>query len=478
MKFAFSSAIFLSLFFGVQSSVVAGWDWLDGIVENVDALCARETFRVTDPNAVGPGGDKYCDFTTGNCADLRSALNSANLCSTDGYMRTIVLPEDGYYRIANADTPPAYRKTLRKLALARLFGEVGLPSVFGFINIEGNGATIAIADEVRDTRHFHVYPEGVLTLNHVTLTGAHTDFYGGAIDNEGRLNVNSSVFHHNVAQYGAAIYSALNAYIRVDQSRFSDSEAFSGAAIFVDGDIYADSTCSSGIMGAGEVEHSRFYNNSSTDEGVIGISRCERLFVRYSSIYGNRARAAILSDGDLFLQSSTISGNTGHGAGAIEVRGGSAVIESSTIAGNVADMAGAISCSGEFLDLSDVTITHNISNDERWAAVRADIGCDIIASNTVIGDNAFADCQNYGTGSIIERSRNITTDGSCFMDSVSAPLVLGGLSDNGGPTLTLLPDILSPLVNTGAHCLSVDQRGELRPYGSCDLGAVERQPGD
>jgi hypothetical protein len=48
------------------------------------------------------------------------------------------------------------------------------------------------------------------------------------------------------------------------------------------------------------------------------------------------------------------------------------------------------------------------------------------------------------------------------------------LADNGGPTLTFMPQAGSPAINAGAGCPARDQRGASRPFGpACDIGAVE-----
>ena len=60
-------------------------------------------------------------------------------------------------------------------------------------------------------------------------------------------------------------------------------------------------------------------------------------------------------------------------------------------------------------------------------------------------------------------------------------LGLGELSDNGGPTQTILPTANSPLLGaiTGAVAIPTDQRGRPRPSGdAADIGAVEFQPED
>ena len=55
------------------------------------------------------------------------------------------------------------------------------------------------------------------------------------------------------------------------------------------------------------------------------------------------------------------------------------------------------------------------------------------------------------------------------------------MANNGGFTLTYLPQHTSQAINTGtaAGCPSTDQRGQPRPAGgNCDIGAVEVQPTD
>jgi CSLREA domain-containing protein len=57
----------------------------------------------------------------------------------------------------------------------------------------------------------------------------------------------------------------------------------------------------------------------------------------------------------------------------------------------------------------------------------------------------------------------------------SGALALGTLADHGGATLTYQPGPLSPAIDNAdpAYCLATDQRGFQRPFGGCDVGAVE-----
>ncbi|MFO7678721.1 MAG: choice-of-anchor Q domain-containing protein [Chloroflexota bacterium] len=92
------------------------------------------------------------------------------------------------------------------------------------------------------------------------------------------------------------------------------------------------------------------------------------------------------------------------------------------------------------------------------------------------------DGSNFGISSA---GFNLSSDYSCPFnqtgDQEGVDPRLGPLADNGGFTQThmLLPD--SPAIDAG-QCmpdLTTDQRGLPRLQGgTCDIGAVERQPGD
>ena len=64
---------------------------------------------------------------------------------------------------------------------------------------------------------------------------------------------------------------------------------------------------------------------------------------------------------------------------------------------------------------------------------------------------------------------------------MNADPMLGPLQDNGGPTFTMEPDLVSPAIDGGNDITCQtdpvsghDQRGVMRPVGpQCDIGAVE-----
>jgi hypothetical protein len=87
------------------------------------------------------------------------------------------------------------------------------------------------------------------------------------------------------------------------------------------------------------------------------------------------------------------------------------------------------------------------------------------------------------SGAIDSGGFNAFDDDSCGAtptDSVVAPLPLGPLGDNGGSTPTRVPlpgsELDGPFLGDICDAQGVDQRGEVRPNGTCDPGAVEVPP--
>jgi hypothetical protein len=99
--------------------------------------------------------------------------------------------------------------------------------------------------------------------------------------------------------------------------------------------------------------------------------------------------------------------------------------------------------------------------------------------NVLLGSNA----PNNGSGSIIDGGHNLSSDNSCGFTNVGSlnntnPLV-GPLTDNGGPTLTMALMPGSPAIDAGDDGAAppVDQRGIPRPVGpASDIGAYECGP--
>lgn len=192
----------------------------------------------------------------------------------------------------------------------------------------------------------------------------------------------------------------------------------------------------------------------------------------------NECGGGIINDGDLTVQSSTISGNTtGYGGGIFS--DGTATITNSTISGNAAVATGAHGFQGGYgggLNLSGPTtlVSDTIyGNSAVWQG--GGIIGEVTLTNCILaGNSASAHPENADlSGTVQSEGYNlvgVSIDGDGFgandlTGTVDAPLDarLGPLQDNGGLTFTmaLLPG--SPAIDQGvSQGLSTDQRGMPR----------------
>jgi beta-glucanase (GH16 family) len=188
---------------------------------------------------------------------------------------------------------------------------------------------------------------------------------------------------------------------------------------------------------------------------------------------------------------STISGNTSNDVGGAIRSLGTMSIENSTISGNTATgwHGGAIFQTDGDISIANSTIANNSAPD--WAPSTLFIGQfggpapTLTLTNTIISGNRWYACEKFAsgnTGNVVSGGGNVLQDDTCnpaTSDIVQTDAGLGGLADNGGPTLTHALSTGSPAINAGvaAGCPATDQRGVTRPQGAgCDSGAFERAP--
>ena len=186
---------------------------------------------------------------------------------------------------------------------------------------------------------------------------------------------------------------------------------------------------------------------------------------------------------DFIVLNSTFSENDADSGGAISNADGNLYVRSSTLVGNTARIAPAL-------------ITHSYAT--RTPRARTFLSHDILAHADSTGTGALCKdelvIETAGvTAGIVSNQFNLRGDASCGAATATDLLVsdpmLGPLADNGGLTLTRLPFASSPAVNAGSFsasdtatstdCALVDQRGISRPQGAplrCDIGAVELAP--
>src|SRR6266404_5401477 len=234
---------------------------------------------------------------------------------------------------------------------------------------------------------------------------------------------------------------------------------------------------SSSTQGAG-------INNQST--GVLNISN--------SSISNNTASGiggGIINFGTATVTTSTFSNNTAAEAAGI-YNGSMVTVTNSTFSGNQENTAGGVlenNGSTSTLHLSNSTLFNN-SSPSITGGIYNIQGTTTI-KGTLLAKGALGNNCAVNSGSIASQGFNVSDDTSCT-SSLSDPtdqnntptgLDSGGLQDNGGPTQTvaLLANSAAFDAIPTASCtdvdgntLTTDQRSITRPQqAGCDIGAYE-----
>ena len=223
---------------------------------------------------------------------------------------------------------------------------------------------------------------------------------------------------------------------------------------------------------------------------------------------GDGHGGAVFNAGDVIINASTLSENeASHGGAIYNDSGASLVIAASTLSDNRARHGGGATYNQIEADLTMIasTVSGNVADVTGGAIGNA--GSATVSLSTLIGSRTgnSSVITNRGsfrlTASILRGSRqacdgfirsggyNVSdSPGSCSFDREgdldAVDLKLGPLADNGGPTLTHLPQPDSPALGRVPNDLcaelsaannGADQRGTDRPIqdAPCDSGAVE-----
>ena len=197
--------------------------------------------------------------------------------------------------------------------------------------------------------------------------------------------------------------------------------------------------------------------------GGLHIGGAAGVTVRRSTFSGNTAAegAGLWASGasSLMVDVSTVTGNTatGEGGGIYDDGGATIAVRSSTVALNEATEGGGLlsqTTDGRF-SLSNTALAYNV------AATGADC-----SGSFASGDYNF-----------IQTTAGCTFTGDTGNNVTGSDPLLGPLADNGGETMTHLPQTGSPLIDAGQSEYAADQRGLARS-GAADIGSVEFDAGD
>jgi predicted outer membrane repeat protein len=296
--------------------------------------------------------------------------------------------------------------------------------------------------------------EGIATLMNVTLSG-NSAIWGGGIKNDGIANLIDVTLNGNWAGAGGG-------------GGIFNSGTLTLTDVTLNSNSVPTYTIGGGLMNKGTVTliDGTLSNNWAGGSGGIENFRGATAILTGVTLSGNRAThndgGGIRNLGTVTLTNVTLSNNSAAWGGGGLSNGGLARLTNVTIYGN---WGGGISVYGS----AGYTATMTLKNT-------------IIANSTQVGN---CDRGNDSFSYLSSSGFNLSTDKSCAAyfiktgDQNNLNTQLSGLANFGGSTLTHMPLRGSPAIDRGQCSPGSDQRGKLRPVGSaCDIGAVERQPGD
>jgi len=311
-----------------------------------------------------------------------------------------------------------------------------------------------------------------LTLADGSATGSYPANCGGAIDATADVVLDGCVLTGCSAEgRGGAVYMESATLTLTDSMIDSNTATVDAGGIYVSRDDQP-----SHIVGLYATD-STISDNASLDKAGGIMLYYAGVEMRRCTVSGN---SAVADGGGIYMQSdwnydhlienSTFSGNTagGSGGGAQFGDNCTTVIRNSTFTLNVCDSDSNGTGDGGGLayydpvTLDSAIFSGNTDNGAQANDLFQGSGGSVSATCCLVQDAAGGHGLTDGVGGNV----------------VGQSAVLGALADNGGPTLTHLPDAASPAVDSGSNpaALSVDQRGWVRASGGgVDMGAVESE---
>jgi len=462
----------------------------------------------------------HADCPAGSGADIIELASSADYV-LDQVNVTFNGP-NGLPTISSAITVEGHDSTIRRAPAApdfRLF------TVNASGTLRLNDLTLRSGDPGAGFNGGALYNDlGRVELTRATVTENTAHSGGGLFNQSGMMTLTDSILSLNVATGGGGGVTSGgasgNAALLVERTSVTDNTVTDGGGggiyTFAEGSWLAMLTVAgSEITG----------NTAARTTGGIR-SAGSQVDIDDSTIDGNTADWAC---GGLFLEGgagdidgTTISNNTvlntidyGSGGG-ICITDNTTTITNSTISGNVvlgpstgqlySGRGGGVSVLGgafggtptvdTVVIVEDSTICDNttelygggisVYRESGTMAVELELRNTIVAENFEGGGAVLGNCVEESPATVASLDFNLADDATCNLvgtdDLVVADAMLGVLADNGGPTMTHLPEVGSPAIDSGddALCPATDQRGYVRPWDGdddgqahCDRGSVE-----
>ncbi|MCX7717812.1 MAG: hypothetical protein N2111_05320 [Candidatus Sumerlaeaceae bacterium] len=478
-------------------------------------------------------------FLTVRAADARAYIvtTTSDVIAEDGQvsLREAMLAADKNVQTGDAEPGAVGYDSIRfspSLADTTVTLSSALSTITEELSISGLGATATVISGNDAVRPFGIAASTSVTLADLTIARGH----GGAIRNNGRLSLQRVVLRENTnVTSGGGLLN--NNYAVLDSCVLTSNAAPIGGAVANVGGLYLSRctvssnqaiTYGGGLWSSGRdsiaslVDCTISLNSAHPEVGYGGglalydggscsLDRCNitsntastgggllsmlpsALAVRDSLIAWNRAEGAsgglgggvaLINSGNASFVNCTISSNRAtNDAGGMYNMLSAARLDNATVYGNTSSgLSGGLRNDTGNINLSNTIVAGNGTTTGTEPDISGPItshGYNLIGS---LGTNAFP---GNIVGDQYGDPYNTTAPNPGAYDSpVPIDPRLRPLADNGGPTLTHMPDIsltlagyvFSPALERGnpATKIPADQRGVSRPQGSgYDVGAVE-----
>ncbi len=287
---------------------------------------------------------------------------------------------------------------------------------------------------------------------------------GGLYVRNASLTIENVVFNENKGiEGGGGLWAETmdaTMFLRIANSRFLGNTTGSGGPLV---NVFPGAGLGLNDVADATVETTDFFENISNLGGGGGIYvSASSLAVRGSTFHRNRAEG-------------------GPGAGIWIDQGSSLDMENSTVAHNVSFSGGGLVVLQSTALVDHTTITENFTD-----GLIAGVGSTVTVTNSIVAEPSgpVPYIQNFGSLSIGYSYLDLSNFAPTYTDLggniVGTNPGLMFLANNGGPTLTKMPVLSSPVINAAdpsfAPPPSTDQRGVGFPRvsgGRLDMGAVE-----
>jgi Right handed beta helix region len=469
--------------------MIAGVGITTGAVLGMSGSAHAVDFTV---NSLSDSGDGTCDATAGGCT-LRDALDDAAANN-------------------NAPTPDQI------LFSASITGSPGtitlngtqLPTIDEPLYINGPGSATLTVSGNDASRILYVNQAGGVTVEGLTLSNGDAGADGGAIFSyDTPLLITGSVVTQsdaNADDSGGGV-AAFDGSLSIQASTISGNSVPGadghGGGVFAQ-DVDPLSITNSEITGNTTPGFTgRSAGIQAIHPGAVTIEQSTIADNLATGMFGERGAGYLLDPTAVTIRDSTVSGNVSTaGLAGLDIRYAPVTIDNSTFTDN--DVTNATYGSGALFDYSpddpltvrSSTIAAN-NGGYSYGGIYWNGSSPATLSNTIVAGNAATSSPDLGgpgdfnaafslIGSSVGATLNTTVAGS---NIIAQDPLLGPLSPNGGPTMTMEPAPGSPVIDCGSDSISeFDQRAGGFPRvvqqpnrtnstaagaNGADIGAVE-----